>query len=150
MHTFSGELLFQSGYFFKRTVFPLAVPGSEELFFTTYFSRKFTISQLQFRSIATLSIYQLVKAGSITFMYNKSAVVLSYKFNISQSRIIDKVYLVCRLHKMQWNSYLLRKLIFQSLYFDTYYFKIAILFRKRYFFRKCYILEQLTSCRVHR
>ena len=33
MHTFSGELLFQGDYFFKRPVFPLAVTVSEELLF---------------------------------------------------------------------------------------------------------------------
>ena len=33
MHTFSGDLLFQSGYFFKRPVFPLAVTIPAELFF---------------------------------------------------------------------------------------------------------------------
>ena len=60
MHTFSGELLFQSGYFFKRPVFSLAVTVSEELLFTTYFFGKFTISQLQLLSTATLPIYQLV------------------------------------------------------------------------------------------
>ena len=33
MHTFSGDLLFQNGYFFKRPVFPLAVTIPAELFF---------------------------------------------------------------------------------------------------------------------
>ena len=117
MHTFSGDLLFQSGYFFKRPVFPLAVTIPAELFFHNIISQKIYFSQLQFLSTATLSIYQLVKESSVTFLYSKSEVVLSYNFNIAQNRIIDKVYLVFWLQKMQWNSYLLRKLIFQSLYF---------------------------------
>ena len=94
MHTFSGDLLFQSGYFFKRPVFSLAVTIPAELFFHNIISQKSYFSQLQLLSTATLSIYQLVKESSVTFLYSKSEVVLSYNFNIAQNRIIDKVYLV--------------------------------------------------------
>ena len=92
MHTFSGDLLFQSGYFFKRPVFPLAVTIPAELFFHNILFQKnyYFTATVPFHSYT----YQLVKVSSITFLYSQSEVIISYNFNIAQNRIIDKVYLV--------------------------------------------------------
>ena len=94
MHTFSGDLLFQSGYFFKRPVFPLAVTIPAELFFHNILFQKiyYFTATVPFHSYAFY--LHLVKESSIIFLYSKSEVVLSYNFNIAQNRIIDKVYLV--------------------------------------------------------
>ena len=56
--TFSGELPFQSGYFFKRRYLLQQLPFQKSYFFTTYFFRRVTISQLQFHSTVTLLIRQ--------------------------------------------------------------------------------------------
>ena len=57
---FSGELPFQSGYFFKRRYLLQQLPFQKSCFLTTYFFRRVTISLLRFLSTATLPTYQLV------------------------------------------------------------------------------------------
>ena len=57
---FSGELPFQSGYFFKRRYLLQQLPFQKRYFLTTYFFRRVTISLLRFLSTATLPTYQLV------------------------------------------------------------------------------------------
>ena len=106
--TFSGKLLSQSSYFFKRSYFSQQLPFQKSYFFTTYFFKRDTISQLRFLSTATHPIYQLII---------KSVRVLSCVSIIADIRIIDKVYLISLLHKVLWNCSFLNKLVFQSLYF---------------------------------
>ena len=58
--TFSGELSFQSGHFFKSRYLLQQQPFQKSYFLTIYFFRRVTISQPRFLSTATLTIYQLV------------------------------------------------------------------------------------------
>ena len=57
---FSGELTFQSGYFFKRRYLLQQLPFQKGYIFKTYFFRRVTISQQQFHSTVTLFTYSLV------------------------------------------------------------------------------------------
>ena len=59
LSTFSGELSFQSGYFFKKRYLLFQLPSQKSYFFTTHFFRRVTVSQLPFLSTATVPIYQL-------------------------------------------------------------------------------------------
>ena len=59
LFTFSGELSFQSGYFFKKRYLLFQLPSQKSYFFTTYFFRRVTVSQLPFLSTTTVPIYQL-------------------------------------------------------------------------------------------
>ena len=58
--TFSGELPFQRGFFFKRRYFLQQLPFRKGYFFSTYYFGRVAILQLPFLSTATLLIYQLV------------------------------------------------------------------------------------------
>ena len=60
LHTFSVELSFQSGHFFKRRYLLQQLPFQKSYFFTRCFFRRVNISQLRFLSTAALLIYLLV------------------------------------------------------------------------------------------
>ena len=58
--TFSEELPFQSGHFFKRHYLLQQLLFQKSYFLTTYFFRRVPTSQPRFLSTATLTFYQLV------------------------------------------------------------------------------------------
>ena len=73
--------------------------------------------------------------------------VLSCVSIIAQSRVIDKAYLIIRLHNVLWNCYFLSQLLFQNLYFLkvlSYTILQELLFQRMQFFRTAN-LEQVTS-----
>ena len=83
----------REGTFLKKTLLSITANFSQELLFQT-FSEEILFHSKQ---IITLPIYQLVISEGLGVLSRVSIIV--------QSRVIGKVYLISRLHKVLRNCY---------------------------------------------
>ena len=83
----------REGTFLKKTLLSITANFSQELLFQT-FSEEILFHNKQ---IITLPIYQLVISEGLGVLSRVSIIV--------QSRVIGKVYLISRLHKVLRNCY---------------------------------------------
>ena len=100
---FWKELTFHSSYFFRRATFSEHNFPEELLFHNILFQKRyyFTVKLLFHSYNSYSSVTNWV--SSIPVGCSKSLRILSCVLIIAQSRVIEKVYLIGRLHKVLWN-----------------------------------------------